>query len=133
MARGVNKTILIGNLGHDPSLKATADGTSVCKFNLATNEVYKDRQGNKQERTEWHKIVCWAGLADICAQYLRKGSSVYIEGSNRKRKWTNKDGTKGHETEIIARDVQFLDGAGPKASGQRLEEVGRPPSDDIPF
>lgn len=117
MARGVNKVILIGNLGADPELKYTAAGTPLCKFRLATSEVFKDRDGNQQERTEWHNVVAWARLAEICGQYLSKGKQVYVEGSLRTRTWDKDDGTKGYMTEINARDVQFLSG-GPGGGGQ---------------
>lgn len=110
MARGINKVILIGNLGADPELKYTAGGTPMCKFRLATTEVYKDRDGNQQERTEWHNVVTWAKLAEICGQYLSKGKQVYVEGSIRTRTWDKDDGTKGYMTEINGRDVQFLSG-----------------------
>ncbi len=149
MARGINKVILIGNLGADPELKYTAAGTPLCKFRLATTEVYKDREGNQQERTEWHNVVTWARLAEICGQYLSKGKQVYVEGSLRTRSWDKDDGTKGYMTEINARDVQFLGGGGggqgggygggaPSGGGAPASGggggYGAPPSDDdIPF
>ena len=124
MARGINKVILIGNLGADPELKYTAAGTPMCKFTVATTEVYNDRDGNKQERTEWHKIVTWAKLAEICGQYLSKGKQVYIEGSIRYRSWDKDDGTKGYMTEINARDIQFLSGGGGGGGGYGQQQGG---------
>ncbi|MCF8034385.1 MAG: single-stranded DNA-binding protein [Desulfarculaceae bacterium] len=112
MARGINKVILIGNLGADPELKYTASGTPVCTFRLATSETFKDREGNQQERTEWHRIVAWAKLGEIAAQYLSKGRQVYIEGSIRTRTWEDQNGERKYMTEIVARDIQFLGGPG---------------------
>ncbi len=118
--RGVNKVILIGNLGSDPELRTTTGGASVASFTLATNESWTDRDGAKQERTEWHRIVAWAKLAEICGQYLSKGRQVYIEGRLTTRTWTDKNNIERKTTEIIARDMQMLgsrgDGA-PRPSG----------------
>jgi single-strand DNA-binding protein len=141
MARGVNKVILIGNLGADPEMKYTAGGTAICKFRLATTEQSKDRDGNAQERTEWHRVVAWAKLAEICGQYLSKGKQVYVEGSLRTTSWDDQDGNKRYMTEVNARDIQFLSG-GPGGSGQSSSgggggggDYGPPPmgDDDIPF
>ena len=118
MARGVNKVILIGNLGADPEMKYTASGTPLCNFRLATSETFKDRDGNQQERTEWHRVTAWARLAEICGQYLSKGRQVYIEGSIRTRSWDDQNtGEKRYMTEIVARDVQFLGGQGGQGGG----------------
>ncbi|MFH1060520.1 MAG: single-stranded DNA-binding protein [Pseudomonadota bacterium] len=140
MARGVNKVILVGNLGADPEMKYTPSGTPICTFRLATSESFKDREGNQQERTEWHRVVAWSKLAEICGQYLSKGRQVYIEGSLRTRSWDDQDGNKRYMTEIVARDVQFLgSGAGGgsgSGSGGGSGEFGGPPplgDDDIPF
>ncbi len=139
MARGINKVILIGNLGADPEMKYTAGGTAICKFRLATTEVFKDRDGNQQERTEWHRVVAWAKLAEICGQYLSKGKQVYVEGSLRTSSWDDQDGNKRYTTEINARDVQFLSGGagGGSSSGGSGggDDFGGPPigDDDIPF
>jgi single-strand DNA-binding protein len=151
MARGINKVILIGNLGADPELKYTANGTAICKFRLATNEVFKDREGQQQERTEWHRVVAWSRLAEICGQYLSKGRQVYVEGSLRTNKWEGQDGQPRYTTEIMAREVQFLSTGGPGGSGGSTgfggtggpgpddygDSFGGPPSpsndDDIPF
>ena len=108
MARGVNKVILIGNLGADPELRYTGSGTAVCNFSLATTESYKDRDGNQVENTEWHRIVAWARLAEICGEYLSKGRQVYIEGQLQTRQWEDKDGNTRYTTEIKAREMQML-------------------------
>ena len=107
--RGVNKVILIGNIGADPELRYTPSGTGVTNFNMATNENWTDNSGEKQERTEWHRIVVWGRLAEICNQYLRKGSKVYIEGRLQTRSWEGQDGQKKYTTEVVARDMQILD------------------------
>ncbi|MFH1035014.1 MAG: single-stranded DNA-binding protein [Pseudomonadota bacterium] len=139
MARGINKVILIGNLGADPEMKYTAGGTAICKFRLATTEVFKDRDGNQQERTEWHRVVAWAKLAEICGQYLSKGKQVYVEGSLRTSSWDDNDGNKRYMTEVNARDVQFLSGGAGGGSGSGGsgggDDFGGPPmgDDDIPF
>jgi len=110
MARGgVNKVILIGNVGGDPELRYTPGGTAVTNFNIATNESWTDKSGNQQEQTEWHRIVVWGRLAEICNQYLHKGSKVYIEGKLQTRGWEGQDGQKRYTTEVVARDMQMLD------------------------
>ena len=110
MARGVNKAILIGNLGADPELRYTSSGTAVCNFSVATTETYKDRDGNQVENTEWHRIVAWARLAEICGEYLKKGRQVYIEGQIQTRSWEDQDGNTKYTTEIKAREMQMLGG-----------------------
>lgn len=117
MARGINKVILIGNLGSDPEMKYTPSGTPLCKFRLATSENFNDRDGNRQERTEWHRVTAWGKLAEICGQYLSKGRQVYIEGSLRTNSWEDTSGQKRFMTEIVARDVQFLGSGGAGGSG----------------
>ncbi|MDA0747871.1 MAG: single-stranded DNA-binding protein [bacterium] len=107
--RGVNKVILIGNVGADPELRYTPSGAAVTNFNMATNENWTDNSGEKQERTEWHRIVVWGRLAEICNQYLRKGSKVYIEGRLQTRSWEGQDKQKRYTTEVVARDMQILD------------------------
>lgn len=104
----VNKVILVGNLGRDPELRYTQGGAAVANFSLATNERWRDNDGEQQERTEWHRITVWGKTAENCAQYLQKGSSVYIEGRLETREWEDKDGNKRWTTNIIARTVQFL-------------------------
>ena len=112
MAGGVNKVILVGNLGADPDMRYTPSGAGVCELRLATNESWTDRDGAKQERTEWHRIVVWGKRAEVCSKYLSKGRQVYIEGKIRTRSWEDKEGNKRWTTEIIANDVQFLGGGG---------------------
>lgn len=108
----VNKAILIGNLGADPELRYTASGTAVAGFSIATTERYKDRNGESQERTEWHNIVCWGRLGELANEYLKKGRSVYIEGRIQTRNYEDKDGIKRYRTEIVAQQMQFLGGRG---------------------
>ncbi len=118
MARGINKVILVGNLGKDPETRYMPNGKPVTNFSIATSESWTDRQsGDKQERTEWHNIVMFEKLAEIAAEYLRKGSQVYIEGSLRTRKWQDKEGKDRYTTEIVARDMQMLGGRGGAAGG----------------
>lgn len=146
----INRVILIGRLGRDPETKSTPSGTSLTKFSIATDEKFTDRDGNRQERTEWHNIITWGKLADICGQYLRKGKLVYIEGSLRTDSWEDKEsGKKMYRTEIVASEMRMLGGrgeddssgsgggynAGPRAvensrgnSGSSMDE-----DDDIPF
>jgi len=112
MARGVNKVILIGNLGQDPELRYTGSGTAVCNMRLATNESYKDRDGNLVEKAEWHNVVAWAQLGEICNEYLSKGSQVYFEGKLQTRKWEDRDGNTRYSTEVKAEEMMFLDRAG---------------------
>lgn len=112
MARGVNKVILIGNLGQDPELRYTGSGTAVCNMRLATNESYKDASGEWVDRTEWHNVVTWARLAEICEKYLRKGSMIYIEGSLQTRSWEDRDGNTRYTTEVKAQEMQMLDSKG---------------------
>jgi single-strand DNA-binding protein len=149
MARGINKVILIGNLGADPETKYSQGGNAVTRLRVATTEGWRDRQtGEQQERTEWHTVVCFSRLAEIAGEYLRKGSKVYIEGSLSTSSW-EQDGQKRYRTEIIARDLQMLDSRGGSGgdgapSGfeprrQQREAENRPTlpeddfDDDIPF
>ena len=111
MAKSVNKVILIGNLGKDPELKHTSGGTAVANFTLATNERFKDKDGNWQDKTEWHNITCWARLAEIASEYLKKGRSVYVEGRLQTRSWEDKQRTKRYTTEIVASDLVLLGAA----------------------
>ncbi|MBI5583736.1 MAG: single-stranded DNA-binding protein [Deltaproteobacteria bacterium] len=135
----VNKVILIGNLGADPELRYTAGGMAVAKFSLATKESWT-KDGNKEERTEWHRIVAWGKLGEICGEYLAKGKPVYIEGRIQTRAWEDKEGNKRYTTEIVAQNMQMLGSAGDKAqpdrefpSGPKGEAGGGFPEDDIPF
>ncbi len=113
MARGLNKVMLIGHLGNDPELKTTASGQSVVNFTIATNENFKDSSGNLQEKTEWHRLVAWGKLAEICNQYLKKGRQVYVEGRLQTRSWDDtKSGEKRYTTEIVCSDMQMLGSQG---------------------
>ena len=109
MARGVNKVILIGNLGDDPELRYTGSGTAVCNMSLATNESYTDNDGNEVQNTEWHDVVAWGRLGEICNEYLQKGSQVYFEGKLQTRSWDDQDGNTRYSTEVKAREMMFLD------------------------
>lgn len=134
---GINKVILIGNLAADPEVKFTGGGQAVANFRIATSENWKDKEGKKQERTEWHRIVVWGKLAELCGEYLKKGRQCYVEGRLQTREWTDKENRKNYSTEIVASNVTFLGGSGGKGSS----EVAPPPSDggpqgaedDIPF
>tara|TARA_R110002012_G_scaffold102153_2_gene241676 strand:+ start:5483 stop:6100 length:618 start_codon:yes stop_codon:yes gene_type:complete len=111
MARGINKVILIGNLGQDPEVRFTPSGTAVANLNLATTDTWMDRQsGQRQERTEWHRVVMFNKTAEIAQQYLKKGAKVYIEGRLQTRKWQDQNGQDRYSTEIVANDMQMLDG-----------------------
>jgi single-strand DNA-binding protein len=113
MARGVNKVILIGNLGQDPESRTTPGGATVTNIRVATSESWKDKQsGEMKEQTEWHTVVMWNRLGEIAAEYLKKGSKVYLEGSLRTRKWQDKTGNDRYTTEIVATEMQMLDGKG---------------------
>jgi single-strand DNA-binding protein len=118
MSGTVNRVILVGRLGKDPEIRSIPSGTSVAKFSLATDEKFTDKNGQKQERTEWHNIVAWGKLAEICGQYLRKGKLVYIDGSIRTESWDDKEtGVKKYRTEIIAKDMQMLEKKGDDEGG----------------
>ena len=157
MAGGLNKVLLMGNLGRDPEVRFTTGGTSVANFSIATNESRKDKNGQLQEKTEWHRIVVWGKLAELCGEYLKKGRQAFIEGRLQTREWTDKEGKKNYSTEIVAHNVQFIggrpEGAGASASsaatsngsGAAPANFGPPPpqdeqqpppgvgGDDIPF
>jgi single-strand DNA-binding protein len=137
MARGINKVILIGNVGSDPELKYTDSGTAVVNLRLATNQNYKDRDGNLNEKTEWHNIVAWDRLAEIINEYLEKGSQVYFEGQLQTRSWEDRDGNTRYTTEVKAREMRFLDQGGGVEAGNvdggakaTEDESG---DDDLPF
>lgn len=126
MARGVNKVILIGNLGADPETRAMPSGSAVANIRVATSEQWKDKQsGENKERVEWHTVAFFGRLAEIAGEYLKKGSKVYIEGSLRTRKWQDKQGNDRYSTEIIAAEMQMLDGK--PANGGRQEQQHRTP------
>jgi single-strand DNA-binding protein len=141
---GINKAILIGRLGADPEVRYTPSGVAVANFSIATSEEWKDKDtGEKKERTEWHRIVVWSKLGELCGEYLSKGRQVYIEGRIQTRSWDDRDGKKRYTTEIVATDVQFLGGrdGGPEArtvSGASTPDfesspIKAPEDDDIPF
>ncbi|HEY8053794.1 MAG TPA: single-stranded DNA-binding protein [Steroidobacteraceae bacterium] len=118
MARGINKVILIGNLGADPETRAMPSGTTVANLRIATSESWRDKQsGEQQERTEWHRVALFGRLAEIAGEYLKKGSQVYIEGSLRTRKWQDKQGNERYSTEIIGNELQMLGGRGGAGAG----------------
>ncbi len=118
MARGINKVILVGNLGADPETRAMPSGTTVANLRIATSESWRDKQsGEQQERTEWHRVVLFGRLGEIAAEYLKKGSQVYIEGSLRTRKWQDKQGQERYSTEIVGNDMQMLGGRGAGGGG----------------
>src|SRR5947208_9091892 len=113
MARGINKVILVGNLGADPETRAMPSGATVANLRIATSESWRDKQsGEQQERTEWHRVVLFGRLGEVAAEYLKKGSQVYIEGSLRTRKWQDKQGTERYSTEIVGNEMQMLGGRG---------------------
>ncbi|UCD85059.1 MAG: single-stranded DNA-binding protein [Deltaproteobacteria bacterium] len=141
-ARGVNKVILIGHLGRDPEVRYTSSGQAVANFTIATNETWKNKDGNQEELTEWHRIVAWGKLGEICGEYLSKGKQVYIEGTLRTRSWQDRDGNKRQTTEIHARNLQMLGRATdmpevPDDFSPPDSESHEPPpgdsEDDIPF
>lgn len=124
MARGINKVILIGNTGADPEVRYMQNGNAVATLSVATSETWKDKQtGEKQERTEWHRVVCFNRLGEIVAEYVRKGSKLYVEGSLRTRKWQDQQGQDRYTTEILANDIQMLDGKG-NGSGMSFDNTG---------
>ena len=158
MARGINKAILVGNLGNDPETKYTQGGMAITKTSLATTSVRKDKDGNTQENTQWHRVTFFGKLGEIAGEYLRKGSQVYVEGEIRYDKYTGQDGVEKYFTEIVANEMQMLGGRGDGGGGggggyergggggrpqrqeqqQRREPAQRPPAeefpdDDIPF
>ena len=141
----LNKAMLIGRLGRDPEVRYTQSGQAVCNFSIATSEKWKGNDGEQHEKTEWHRIVAWKRLAEVCGEYLEKGSLVYIEGKLQTREWADKDGSKRYTTEIVARELKMLsfkkDGKGApgdedkgSSSGGPEDSVGGAGDDDqIPF
>ncbi len=145
---GVNKVIIIGRLGADPEVKAVGQGSTVTRLNIATSENWVGKDGQKQERTEWHRVVVWGKLAEICGKHLSKGRQVYVEGRLQTRSWEDQQGQKKYTTEIVANTVQFLGSAGNERSADNtksasngedlgFQDFGPEPSfsssDDIPF
>ena len=144
MARGINKVILIGNLGQDPESRSTPGGTTVTNLRIATSESWRDKQsGEMKEQTEWHTVVCWNRLGEIAAEYLRKGSQVYIEGRIRTRQWQDQQGQKRYSTEIVATNMQLIAGRSDRPAedvgatvppdDHAASDFGGGPDDDIPF
>jgi len=131
----VNKVILVGNVGRDPELRYTQGGQPVASFSIATNERFKDKDGNWKDRTEWHRIVAWARLAEVCGEYLRKGSPVYVEGRIQTRDWEDKEGNKRQTTEIVIQTMQMLGrrGEGGGATGGDDRGRGGPMGGDEPM
>ena len=142
MAGGVNKVILIGHLGADPEIRYTQNGAPVANLRLATSESWKNKNGQKEERTEWHRVVAWSKLAELAGQYLSKGRQIYVEGRLQTRSWDDKDGNKRYSTEIVATNIQFLGGPSDRTSDVKgmpedlpppPENLGAGAEDDIPF
>jgi len=139
---GVNKVILVGNLGKDPEVKYLESKVPVAKFSLATNAIWKDKEGNRQEHTEWHNVVVWRGAAEFAENYLRKGDLVYVEGKLKTRSWDDKDNIKRYTTEVVADTLNRLSGkreedgappANPSESASTPIPTSEPPTDDLPF
>lgn len=145
---GVNKVILVGNLGKDPEVRHLENGAAVANFSIATTESYKDKNGNRQDQTEWHNIVLWRGLAQIAEKYLRKGSQIYVEGKLRTRNWQDKDGNTRYTTEIVGDNMTMLGGRNnstnneapapgihnePAASNNGSANIESEGDDDLPF
>lgn len=132
MARAINKAILVGNLGDDPELRQTQSGDAVCNMSLATNESYTDNDGNEVQNTEWHDVVAWGRLGEICGEYLSQGSQVYFEGKLVTNEWTDDDGNKRYSTEVKAQEMMMLDsnrqGGGDGSPGMQRQD----PSDGTP-
>jgi single-strand DNA-binding protein len=138
MAKDLNKVMLIGRLGQEPELKYTQAGVAVAKFSLATTMTWKDQDGNQQERTEWHNIVAWRRLAEICAEYLKKGKKVYLEGSLNTSSWEDENKKKHYRTEVVLNDMIMLDGKVPggNSGGSEVPEstaAAQSKDDDLPF
>jgi single-strand DNA-binding protein len=138
---GVNKVLLIGRLGGDPEVKTISSGQQVATLNIATSESWMGRDGQRQEKTEWHRVVAWGKLAELCGKYLAKGRQVYIEGRLQTRQWEDQQGNKRYTTEIVANNVQFLGSAGAQrseaTSTESTQDFGPEPNfeqnDEIPF
>ncbi|OGQ86544.1 MAG: single-stranded DNA-binding protein [Deltaproteobacteria bacterium RIFOXYD12_FULL_56_24] len=135
----VNKVILIGNLGKDPEVRYSQAGAAIASFNVATTETWKKQDGSKEELTEWHRIVAFGRLGEICGEYLAKGSKVYIEGRLQTRKWDDKDGNTKYTTEIVAREMKMLSPRGSSGDSSQGQQYNEPPfpeqvmGDDVPF
>ncbi len=141
---GVNKVIVVGRLGSDPEVKTVTSGQTVCRLSVATSENWTDRDGQKQEKTEWHRVVVWGRMAEVCGKHLSKGRQVYLEGRLQTRSWEDQQGQKKYTTEIVANTVQFLGGSNDRSSqsndmsgGGASQDFGPEPSfdssEEIPF
>jgi single-strand DNA-binding protein len=135
---GVNKVILVGNLGADPEVRYSSTGTAVTNFRIATSENWTNREGGRETRTEWHRVVAFGKLGEICAEYLNKGKQIFVEGRLRSRSWEDKEGSKRWITEIVATNIVMLGTAGEQVKGVAGESLEEPPElaqeeDDIPF
>ena len=135
---GVNKVILVGNLGADPEVRYSSTGTAVTNFRIATSENWTNKEGEKETRTEWHRVVAFGKLAEICGEYLNKGKQIYVEGRLRSRSWEDRDGNKRWVTEVVASNVVMLGAAGEQVKETGDEPTEQPPEpaqqeDDIPF
>lgn len=133
---GVNKVILVGNLGKDPEIRHLEGGASVAKFSLATSESYKDKSGQRVEQTEWHNIVVWRGLADVAEKYLKKGMTIYLEGKLRSRTWDDKEGRKNYTTEIVGDTFTILskkETTKPENKSENRDNIEPDSGDDLPF
>ncbi len=137
MAKDLNKVLLIGRLGQDPELKYTQSGIAVAKFSVATSQQWKDQDGNTQDRTEWHNVVAWRRLGEICAEYLKKGSKVYLEGALSTSSWEDENKKKHYRTEVVLNDMIMLDAKGAAADNSGSSSVSESSSaaseDDLPF
>ena len=140
--KSLNKVTLIGHLGQDPEIRYTKNGQAVATFSLATNERWLDQEGNQQERTEWHNMVAWTKLAEICGQWLKKGQQIYIEGRLQTRTWDDNEGKKHYKTEVVINDMIMLGGKRDGGNGNMgtdtrtsgsFEQPSGPPPDDLPF
>lgn len=129
----MNKAMVIGNLGADPEVRYTQSGTPVATFSVATTERWKDKDGNPQEHTEWHRIVAWRRLAEICGEYLKKGSKVYVEGKMQTRKWQDQNGNDRYTTEIIASSLEMLGGGSNQGQSYADPNPEPGPGDEVPF
>jgi single-strand DNA-binding protein len=136
---GINKVILVGNLGADPEVRYTPSGTAVANLSLATSETRTNKEGEKETKTEWHRVVTFGRTAEVCGEYLSKGKQIYIEGRIQTRQWEDKDGNKRYTTEIVANTMQMLGRAGekpqaaPETGTPQAQEPSPPDMDDIPF
>ena len=130
---GINKVILVGNLGKDPEVRHLDNGVAVANFSLATTENYKNKEGERVSQTEWHNVVLWRGLAEVAEKYLKKGANVYIEGKIKTRKWEDKEGITRYSTEILGDNMTMLGGKSPSENKAEQSSKSEDPKDDLPF